>query len=607
MTSDSQLSTSTLSERLLCFLRGARGEAQAILSRVAEGDRERIGRFLDPGVWVEVGEGVEGEMGEDAALSEALRGLTAAVIRDRSLAPEEQLALLDAARSRASRFRSPCPGWPRVSVERLFARSPIAALLLEADGRVSWRNGAASELLDYDAFEALGDRRVQDVLRSEPARALLARIMTGEPVSVPAFVYRSVRTGRQHAFAVQTFPVEGPEGGRPGAVCVLVSDRAAHSALAQRLDHSHAVFAGIIDAIGDPVLTCDAGWSVASWNRAAEEALHLSSRDTTRYLGRVVGRLGARLSADDLEDLLESQGELPLEVQGASGLVSYGVRVWEMPSEGEVGLGLRVVMLRDMRLELERQHHLRLAKERLEGLNRDLRHLNDAKVEFMNIVSHDLRSPLVTMRGYVEMVMREALRTLTDAQRKGLGVALRNAINLSEQIDTLLDYSRLEQGRMEYVRAPVAVTPLIHKAVDAVQGAASSKHLALEVRVQVDEGLRVWADGDKLYRVVRALLINAVKFTEEGWIGVEVRAGQRVVEVAVKDTGVGISPEELPHIFASYYQVGRGERSRGTGLGLSVARSLVEGQGSALHVESEAGQGSRFYFSLEVVPDGVES
>ena len=534
----------------------------------------------------------------DRALASALHEMSRLVLEDRSYTPGEQMALLMRAQARAEQLRTPSVEWSAESVRQVFSHSAMALLLFLPDGQLIWANDAASSQLGYNLVEVHRGQDLFTVVAAHNAALVevVARIFAGEAMVIHSVEYKSIETGRAHVFTVQSLPLYAPSGELSRVGLILV-DETERSTLAARLDRSVQSLAHIIDAIGDPVLTCDASWRIRGCNRAGKSVLGPVGTLEGRALPECVARLGARLSREDLEEALLDGGEVPLSLRSHREPVPYGVRVWSMEE------GQRVVAFHDRRLELERQHHLRVAKEQLERVNRELQTSNEAKIEFMNIVSHELRSPLVTIRGYVEMVLREALGPLEDAQRHGLGIALRNTIGLTDQIETLLDFSRIEQGRVQFSMEPVLLAPLILKEVDSFRELVLARHLDFEVDVAVDDSVEVMADRDKLRRILRVLLNNALKFTMEGEIAVEVHQLGASVEFCVRDTGVGIDEEHLPHIFDTFYQVQQEshERIRGTGLGLSVARDLVAGHGGELRVSSDAGGGSAFSFELKVV------
>jgi len=236
--------------------------------------------------------------------------------------------------------------------------------------------------------------------------------------------------------------------------------------------------------------------------------------------------------------------------------------------------------------------------EQLDALNAELRKLDEMKSNLLGNVSHELQTPLVSIRGYTEMILKERLGPITGEQRKGLELSLRNIDRLITMIDNVMVFARSEPdlGRVTPSRFPLG---------GAVEEAAAllgdeMVRRGLELRVDVADDLTAWADRDKVLQVFLNLLSNAVKFNREGG-RIEITArGVRpdTIEVSVSDTGVGIPPEALERVFDRHFQVDRGEGAPGAGIGLAIVRDILRLHGCRIAAESEPGWGTRFTFTL---------
>ncbi len=244
---------------------------------------------------------------------------------------------------------------------------------------------------------------------------------------------------------------------------------------------------------------------------------------------------------------------------------------------------------------------------KLETVNAELRALSLRKSEFVSIVSHDLRTPLTAIGGFVENLLDGIGGPLTDKQRHYLERIRCNIDRLVRMIHDLLDLSRIEAGTMRLACKTLPVAEVIHGLMDTFQPLMREKGLAFRTTVEPPDAA-VWADGDKLAQVLTNLVQNACKFTPSGGaVSVTARAGEPgFVEVCVSDTGCGIPPEEAAHVFDKFY---RGASSsgepRGVGLGLAIAKHFVELHRGRIWVENEPGEGSRFYFTIprtEIAP-----
>jgi len=227
------------------------------------------------------------------------------------------------------------------------------------------------------------------------------------------------------------------------------------------------------------------------------------------------------------------------------------------------------------------------ARVRLEALQR----------EFIADASHDLRSPLQSIVGYLDLVLAdEGMDAAT--QREFIQIARNESERLIHLANSVLDLTRLQAGQMPLNLAPVNVRPLIEQAISEVWPLAQRKRIALLTETAPDLPL-ARADAGGFSRILRNLLTNAVKFTPEGGTVRLVAAGQSDhVLIQVCDNGPGIPAEELPRIFERFYRGANARDRLGAGLGLAIARQLVEAQGGRIWAESTPGQGSVFSFSL---------
>jgi signal transduction histidine kinase len=252
------------------------------------------------------------------------------------------------------------------------------------------------------------------------------------------------------------------------------------------------------------------------------------------------------------------------------------------------------------RLESEvqrRTRELTLAVKALEEIDR-------RKDNFLANVSHELRTPLVTVLGYTDLVLSEKLGELAPRQRDCLRVVSGSARRLRSFIDELLEYSRYELTKDGLTFTAFDVREALGQAVLALAPRFAERRL--RIRARVARGTpRVWADKERLHQVLMNLVTNAERHCRDGGrvlLAAAPVAGR--IEVSVADDGQGIPPEHLERIFDRLYQVGDAVRHRdpgaGLGLGLAIAKSIVEAHGGAISVRSRPGRGATFRFSLPV-------
>jgi len=218
---------------------------------------------------------------------------------------------------------------------------------------------------------------------------------------------------------------------------------------------------------------------------------------------------------------------------------------------------------------------------------------------FVNIVSHELRSPLSAMRMSVGDLLEGLAGPLSAQQKEYLALSLKSIDRLHRTADELLDLAKMEAGRVPLQKSRFDLAALAHEIKKSLEKEARAKGLTL--KTQMPEGsVEIDADQDKIARVLTNLLHNAVKFTEKGVIEISVKDSDENVSCSVSDTGMGISSEDLPKVFNKFEQFGKKDQSKaqGTGLGLSICKQIIDLHGGSLRVESEPGKGTTFSFSL---------
>jgi two-component system, OmpR family, phosphate regulon sensor histidine kinase PhoR len=251
-------------------------------------------------------------------------------------------------------------------------------------------------------------------------------------------------------------------------------------------------------------------------------------------------------------------------------------------------------------------------KETLQREHLELEKVERVRKDFVINVSHELRTPLASIQGYTETLLDGALHE-EGTNVRFLNIIRQNAERLTNLASDLLTLSRIELKTQKFQFASYYVNELLNDCVDSMRPLADKKHLRLEVEA-APEGTEVFCDSKAVHQLLGNLLDNAIKYTpEHDQIFVSASrprndaSGNEFVEFAVRDTGVGIPPEELPRLFERFYRVDKA-RSRelgGTGLGLAIVKHLAKAHGGDVGVTSELGKGSRFYFTLPVQDLGL--
>ena len=236
--------------------------------------------------------------------------------------------------------------------------------------------------------------------------------------------------------------------------------------------------------------------------------------------------------------------------------------------------------------------------------NAALERLNHLKSQFLATVTHELRTPLHSIISYGALLLEGFVEgELTAEHEEHIQFMVRRAEDLSSLVDDMLDLSKIEADRLEVKVEPMALEPSLMEVVNQLKPMANNKGLRLTL--EMDDALPlVLADSQRLRQVVINMVSNALKFTEKGGITIQCSLLERydMLRIAVSDTGIGISPAALDYIFEAFRQADGSTTRRfgGTGLGLTIARKLIELQGGEVFVESTVGRGSTFSFTLPV-------
>ncbi|HUF39126.1 MAG TPA: HAMP domain-containing sensor histidine kinase [Anaerolineales bacterium] len=223
-----------------------------------------------------------------------------------------------------------------------------------------------------------------------------------------------------------------------------------------------------------------------------------------------------------------------------------------------------------------------------------------ANSRFISVIAHELRGPMTSIKGYTDLILQGAVGEINPRQREFLEIVRANVDRMGDLVSDLLDISRIEAGRLSLATTPVSLAAHLDQVLIELKPAIQSKRQELSLEIPEDLP-QVIADSSRLLQVLGNLIGNAWRYTPEGGaVRLRAAAAGGFVRVEVEDTGIGIGPEDRARLFEPFF---RSEdpavrEHAGWGLGLSLSRHLVARMGGEIGVESEAGKGSVFWFTL---------
>lgn len=267
-------------------------------------------------------------------------------------------------------------------------------------------------------------------------------------------------------------------------------------------------------------------------------------------------------------------------------------------------------LIRSIKKEVERKEELQKISDSLAKANDRLRELDNAKSEFISIASHQLRTPLTAIKGYISLTLEGSYGKVPVQIQDVLNKVYSVNDRLANLVEDLLNVSRIEAGRIQYNFQPTQIEALVAELVDTFLVTSKAKHLDLKISLPKHSLPKLLVDPNKIKEVTSNLIDNALKYTPAGSVVVSVEALADKARIVIKDTGIGIKPEDRDHLFEKFVRSKETTRMvvNGAGLGLYVGKNFIMAHGGKIWAESEGpGKGSTFIIELPFVNPNVKA
>jgi PAS domain S-box-containing protein len=259
-----------------------------------------------------------------------------------------------------------------------------------------------------------------------------------------------------------------------------------------------------------------------------------------------------------------------------------------------------IVVSQEVTKRKKTEDELKEALEKLQLANEELKRLDQMKDDFLSNVSHELKTPMISVMGYIGMILKEKVGSLTEQQRKFLEISYKNLLKLDTSIDNLLDLAELGIHKEAWRFEPINLTRVIEFSFSTVEPLAKEHQIQMEVQLPSSP---VWIFGveDKLNQLFDNLLTNAIKYNRRGGkISMNLNQDSEYVYTRITDTGIGISHQSLKEVFTRHFQEKAKPlgNAKGLGIGLSLVQEIVNLHQGKIHLESELGKGTTFILKL---------
>jgi PAS domain S-box-containing protein len=471
----------------------------------------------------------------------------------------------------------------------IVASSDDAIVSKDLNGVITSWNHSAERMFGYTAEEAVGQSILLIIPEERRAEEdfILGRVRAGQSVEHFETVRRR-KDGTAIEISLTVSPIFS------NGVVVGASKIARDVTAARRLEREAFQLAAIVSSSDDAIISKDLAGVILTWNGGAERIFGFTADEA----------VGQNITIIIPDDRLHEEADV-LERIRAGFPVEHFETVRRRKDGTPINISLAVSPIRDAAGRVVGASKIARDVTLQRRLQDEADEASRLKDEFLAVLSHELRTPLNTVLGYARMLRRDDERMGGELRERALDALERNAGTLTRLVNDVLDTSRIVTGKLRLTLDLFTIDDAVKAAVDVVRPAAEAKGVTIETNIE--PGLQIVGDRDRVQQVVWNLMSNAIKFTPPGGrIAASVELTVSGVEITVRDSGIGIAQEHLPYLFQRFWQAhtGASREYGGLGIGLALARHLVELHGGSIAVESEGlDRGSTFTVTFPVAAE----
>ncbi len=368
------------------------------------------------------------------------------------------------------------------------------------------------------------------------------------------------------------------------AICYAIERKK----LGERIMHAAQEWRTTFDSISDMVSIHDTNFRLVRVNKAFANAFNTEPKE-------IIGKTCYEIIHNTNEPCPDCPHMRTIKTHKPSVLEYYE------PNLG-IHLGVCTSPIFDEKGEFTGSVHIAKNITERKEAEEKLKETMKMKSEFISTVSHELRTPLTAIKEGIALVVDGLAGDINDEQKELLGISKKNVDRLARLINDVLDFQKIESGRMKFNMQPNDINKIVEDVYKVMVSA--TKNTGVDLLLELNKDLpKARFDNDKIIQVLTNLVNNAIKFTEKGNITIKTGEKNGTIRVLVSDTGCGIKKEDLPRVFNRFEQLATGgeRKTGGTGLGLAIAKEIIEKHKGKIWVESEFGKGSEFIFALPSV------